>query len=223
MGGFLHCHPWQLTLIDPPTEKSLFDCITATDRPCRFRTSSTSNHRAPAPTRTIPSAPSNRTWRKGSMSMTMPSLAMACPPRLCRAPAIETGTFAAAARRTRARSCSSAAAGSDGTGHTSRTEVASRRLASSMEPAGGGCRSSTSRRLTRARWKTGRPTRRASPASTASATRRARRRRPGVTPAPCHTRARSSDSSFGARAGCAGYSIVNCISSTGMKWLSIRP
>ena len=33
IGGRSHCHPWQLTLIDPPTENESFDCITHTERP----------------------------------------------------------------------------------------------------------------------------------------------------------------------------------------------
>jgi hypothetical protein len=33
IGGRSYCQPWQFTLIDPPTEKELFDCMTATDMP----------------------------------------------------------------------------------------------------------------------------------------------------------------------------------------------
>jgi hypothetical protein len=37
MGGRSVCHPWQLTLREPPTVKELLDCMTATERPVALR------------------------------------------------------------------------------------------------------------------------------------------------------------------------------------------
>ena len=131
IGGRPYCHPWQFTLRDPPTEKLLLDCITPTDSPCGSRKARICAQVAPALARRMrPPSRSVRCW-KGRMSTTTPPEAMECPPMLCRAPAMETGSPSFLARPSSFRSCSSASFGSVGTGQISATLVRFIRLASS--------------------------------------------------------------------------------------------
>src|SRR5882724_11713054 len=73
IGGQLCCQPWQLTLMEPPTLKLLFDCMMATEQPRESRYGMISDQRAPAPTRKIRLPESSSIWLKGSMLSTMPS------------------------------------------------------------------------------------------------------------------------------------------------------
>ena len=105
--------------------------MTSTAKPRASRYSITSDQRAPAPTRNRLASGSRVMCASGSMSITTPPGEIVCPPMVCRAPAIETGRSASRARRRSSASCSSARAGSAGTGQRSAILVRFRRLASS--------------------------------------------------------------------------------------------